>query len=219
MTIVIISFVITAIVSYLIGSFNFSIIVSRAVTHEDVRTKGSGNAGATNVLRTSGKLPAAITFLADFLKTVIAILLVSLIAKLLNIDPFYIQFLNYTAGIGCLFGHIFPLYFGFKGGKGVTTFAAVVFMLDWRTFLICISIFIIVVLISRIVSLGSIIAVATVPVVTFAFQTFDNNPNALSHALLSLVIAFVIIMKHKTNILRLMAGEETKIGNKNKDKN
>lgn len=214
MTLVILSFVVTTIVSYLIGSFNFSIIVTRLVADKDVRTQGSGNAGATNVLRTAGKLPAAVTFIADFLKTVIAIILVSVIAYLFKIDPFYIQFLNYTAGIGCLFGHIFPLYFGFKGGKGVTTFAAVVFMLDWRAFIICISIFIIIVIISRIVSLGSIVAVASVPIVIFALQTFDNNPYALSHAILSLVIAFVIIIKHKTNIIRLMTGQETKIGHK-----
>lgn len=213
MTVIIVSFVLTAVLSYFLGSVNFSIILTKKFTGTDVRTHGSGNAGATNVLRTAGKLPAALTFACDFLKTVAAILLAVLIANLLNVDTgIYLQFLKYTAGIGCLFGHIFPIYFGFKGGKGVTTFAAVVLMLDWRCFLICISIFVLVVLISKMVSLGSVIAVASVPVVTFLLEYFAHNRFALADALLSVVIASVIIFKHRANIIRVIHGKEAKLG-------
>lgn len=211
---IIISYILAAVAAYLLSSISFSIIVSKKFTGMDVRTQGSGNAGATNVLRTVGKLPAAITFICDFSKCVAAILLAMLLARLFHLTGEYSQYIKYTTGIVCLIGHIFPLYFGFKGGKGVTAAAAVMLMLDWRCFLIGIGIFIVLVLISRIVSLSSLIATVSIPFTTYIFQTADHQKYAAVDALLVAVITLIIIIRHRANISRLLKGTEPRIHSK-----
>lgn len=211
MTNVIFAYLLSAAEAYLLGSINFSIIITKKFKGTDVRSHGSGNAGATNVLRTAGKLPAALTFAGDFLKCVIAILMAVLIARLFNVNAEYSQYIKYTTGIFCIIGHIFPLYFDFKGGKGVTSAAAVILMLDWRCFCIGISLFIIVVLLTRLVSLGSLIAVASVPVLTYIFQTADHQTYAVTDTLLVLIITVIVFIKHHANISRLLKGTEPRI--------
>ncbi len=212
----ILAFLFSIIAAYLLGSVSFSILITRMFAGTDVRQHGSGNAGATNVLRTAGKLPAILTFSLDFLKCVAAILVSVLISRLFKMNVEYNQFLKYTAGIFCMIGHIYPIYFGFKGGKGVTTAAAIMLLLDWRCFLIGVSIFIIVILISRIVSLGSILAVFSIPFLTFAFQTADHAEYAVVDTILVAVIAFIIILKHRVNIVRLVQGKEQRMHSKAK---
>ena len=120
----------TAIVSYLIGSVNFSILLSKMLSGKDIRESGSGNAGATNMLRTYGKKMGIITLLLDVLKGIVVILLSRLVKNIAGTDEIY-PVISYIAGVCVILGHNFPLYFGFKGGKGVATSLGVVLMLDW----------------------------------------------------------------------------------------
>lgn len=213
---IIIAYVITAVIAYLLGSINFSIIITKKFVGTDVREHGSGNAGATNVLRTAGKLPAALTFAGDFLKCVAAILMSMAIASQFHLNVEFGQYIKYIAGIFCIVGHIFPLYFGFKGGRGVTAAAAIMLMLDWRCFCIGIGIFILIVLIIRIVSLGSLIATASIPVTTLIFQMADHKSYAVIDTLLVAVVAVIVFIKHRANIVRLFKGTEPRIQSKTK---
>lgn len=208
---IIISYVLSAAAAYLLGSISFSIIITRLFAGTDVRAHGSGNAGTTNVLRTAGKLPAILTFAGDILKCIAAILFAMLLADLFHLSGDYSQYIKYTTGILCIIGHIYPIYFGFRGGKGVAPTAAVILMLDWRCFLIGIGIFILMVLIFRIVSLSSITAAVSVPITTFIFQTADRQPYTVVDTLLVTVIVLIIISKHHANISRLIKGTEPRI--------
>lgn len=208
---IIIAYVLSAVAAYLLGSVNFSIIITRKFIGTDVRNHGSGNAGATNVLRTAGKLPAILTFAGDLLKCVVAILLSVLIASLFHLNVEFSQYIKYIAGIFCMIGHIYPLYFGFKGGRGVTAAAAIMLMLDWRCFCIGIGIFIIIVLTIRIVSLGSLIATASIPITTLIFQMADHQKFAVTDTLLVGVVAIIVFVKHRGNIVRLFKGTEPRI--------
>lgn len=213
---VILPFLLSSVAAYLLGSISFSILITRLFAGTDIRNHGSGNAGATNVLRTAGKLPAILTFLLDFLKCVAAILIAAFIAKQFNFSIEYAIVLKYVTGIFCMVGHIFPLYFSFKGGKGVTTAAAIFLLLDWRCFVIAISLFIIIVTLMRIVSLGSILAAASTPLLTLFFQLPENRKTAIINTLLVSVIAIIVIVKHRENITRLLNGTEKRIGIKTK---
>lgn len=207
----ILPYIIAAAAAYLLGSISFSIIITKKFAGTDVRSHGSGNAGATNVLRTAGKLPAILTFACDFLKCVAAILFSVLIAHLFHLNGEFTQVIKYTAGIFCMLGHIFPVYFGFKGGKGVTTAAAVALLLDWRCFLIGIGIFLIIVLITRYVSLGSMLASASLPVSTYILTKTGDGSYALFNTALIAILAVIIIIKHRANIVRLIKGNESKL--------
>ena len=146
----------TAIVSYLIGSVNFSILLSKMLSGKDIRESGSGNAGATNMLRTYGKKMGVITLLLDVLKGIVVILLSRLVKNIAGTDEIY-PVISYIAGVCVILGHNFPLYFGFKGGKGVATSLGVVLMLDWKVGLIVAVVAIAVMAVTRYVSLGSIL--------------------------------------------------------------
>lgn len=130
---------------YLLGSISFAIILTRVFAHEDVRSHGSGNAGATNVLRVAGKKASALTFLCDFLKCALSVAIgyyaLHFICLANGIDPVLARLGMYAAGFCCIIGHMYPLYFGFRGGKGVVTAAAMILLLDWRVFLICFAFF------------------------------------------------------------------------------
>ena len=223
--------------SYLLGSISFSIIFTKFFQSKDtdIRDMGSGNAGATNVLRSVGPKAAALTFLFDFLKCVASVLVgrmvFSYVCGLYDAPSVIAQYGAYIAGIACLLGHIFPIYYGFRGGKGVVTCAAMAALLDWRVFVICIVLFIITFACSKMVSLGSIIALSAFPVVTFLITYFIDykNVTALSHGpvplsyvitvtALSLVIGLVVDIKHHTNISRIKNGTEKKITFGKKDK-
>jgi len=217
--------ILALIVGYLLGSVSFSIIITKLFQKQDIRDFGSGNAGATNVMRSVGKLPAALTFIFDFLKCILSIVvgyyLFVLVCEQACAPESIAQIGKYASGIGCILGHIFPLYFRFRGGKGVTTTAALICLIDWRVFIPTFLTFLIIVLIKRIVSLGSVIGVSLYPVYTFIIMfLFDyvNTPLATDstastiYILLStaaaVVIGGIVVLQHRTNIKRLMKGEE-----------
>lgn len=225
-------FLITMVISYLLGSISFSIIFTRIFYHkEDIRTMGSKNAGFTNVLRSAGKVPAILTFIGDFGKCFLAVAIGKWIftqAAAYVASPFVlVQYGAYLAGFFCLIGHIYPCFFGFRGGKGVLTTAAMVLQIDWRVFLIGLGIFLIVFAISRIVSLGSISFAVLYPGITFCITYFldylptKGQPNSdiffqyvIVATVFSFLIALVVIVKHRENIKRLLHGTEKRIKSK-----
>jgi glycerol-3-phosphate acyltransferase PlsY len=209
--------IIVAIISYLIGSVNFSIILSRAVSGKDIRESGSGNAGATNMLRTHGKKMGVITLLLDVLKGIAAILLAVLAVKLFlggstgdDATPDY-SFVKYIAGVCVILGHNFPLYFGFKGGKGVATSLGVVLMLDWKAGLIVAVFALIIIVLTRYVSLGSILGGAAY--ILTELLTMDINKDII-RIICVIIIGGLLIIRHHANIMRLLNGTENKLGAK-----
>jgi glycerol-3-phosphate acyltransferase PlsY len=226
--VLILPFILSALSAYLIGSISFSIIFTKLLLKTDVREHGSGNAGTTNVLRTAGKLPALLTLLFDFLKAVVAIEIARFLLKFfysnMSGNPQFLQLIvtvSFVAGIFCILGHIYPLYFNFRGGKGALTAVALVALIDWRIFIVEILIFAIVVVISKYVSAGTVIAAIAYPIATLLLLIFwSNNPNigyALLDALFALFIAAIVIYKHTANIKRLLNGTELKLGQKKKE--
>ncbi|HEX3027090.1 MAG TPA: glycerol-3-phosphate 1-O-acyltransferase PlsY [Clostridia bacterium] len=210
---IILPFFLTAVAAYLIGSLSFSIIITRLLTNTDVREHGSGNAGATNVLRTAGKGPALLTFALDFLKCVVSIILALYFFGLFTGVGVDMMFIRFTGGLFCLLGHAFPLYFGFKGGKGVTTSAALVFMINWKCFLILLGVFFIVLLITKIVSLSSMIGISFFPAATLLIEYLDHAPAfyLAVNTFFALLIAGLVVLRHRKNIIRLKNGTESKI--------
>ena len=218
----------TAVAAYLIGSLNPAILITRAFTRQDIRTMGSGNAGFTNVLRSVGALPATLTIIADFMKGVIAVLIgwwiFSAMTVTNDVAPIeYEKYGRYLAGAFVIIGHVFPLYFGFKGGKGVVTTAATMAIVDWRVFLICFGVFLVIFLVTRIISLGSLAGAASFPVVTCLMIYFNDylpaigTPDELRFRFVMVstvaaaVIGVLVTVMHKENIKRLIHGEEKKI--------
>ncbi len=213
----ILAILISAVLSYLLGSFNSSILVVRLLKHQDIREFGSHNAGLTNTLRCFGKGCAALTLVGDLAKGIVAVLLSKGICELLGTGLTAqndVHFIGYIAGIFAILGHVFPIYYHFKGGKGVLVGVSVFLGIDWKVFLCLIVIFAVGLAISKYVSLGSIIAAACCPVVTFLFQFWQRGDLPmwylwLNTGLAALMGAWVIYM-HRTNIQRLKAGNENK---------
>lgn len=189
-------------VSYLLGCFNGSVMTSHFIIRDDVRKHGSGNAGLTNFYRTYGAKYALGVILCDMLKMVVAGLIGGYLFRYLHGDWTLGLLL---AGIGCELGHMFPVFFGFKGGKGILSGGTLVIMLDWRVALIAWALFILLWLVTKYVSLGSVCGTATVPVTTFLFL----GHNWLYFAL-SLVVVGLIIYCHRENIVRLVKRQENK---------
>ena len=219
-------FLLTAIAAYLLGSINTAVIVTKIVTKgkKDIRQMGSGNAGFTNVLRSVGKVPAIFTIVCDALKCVIAVIIgwfifsfVAADTAAVSSDLSYIG--KYVAGIFCIFGHSYPVYFNFKGGKGVVTAAGLMLSEDWRVFLLILATFLIVFVFTKIISISSITCAVMYAVYTFIITFFcDYRGGAgysLSYVIIStaaaLIIGVFVIVKHKENIGRLLRGEEKKI--------
>lgn len=202
---------IAAAAAYLLGSVNFAIIVGKLTDKQDIRNYGSGNAGMTNVLRTFGKLPAVLTTLGDFLKGVLAVwggrLLVTWIA---GEFPLYGYFFLLLPG---LLGHCFPVFYNFRGGKGVLICAGMICVSDWRVLLVILFVFLAAVSLSRYVSLGSILAAAAYPVSTFVFALLDGDPfsDGFLKVLLALLVGGIVIFMHRGNIQRLLEGSERKL--------
>ncbi len=194
-------------VSYLVGSINCSILISRLMK-KDVRESGSGNAGATNMARTFGTGVGVVTMLCDFLKSLLPILLTRLIFQ----DLEYWQALVAFSGFCCSMGHAFPLYFGFRGGKSVTVVGMTFLVMDWRCFVVGISVFILVVALTRYVSLGSMLAGISGPITMF-FVCRSTTGEYYSVACLA-ALALMIIWLHRENVKRLFKGEEHKFGAK-----
>lgn len=208
------------VVSYLIGSINFSIIVTKIKKTQDIRTIGSGNAGFTNVLRSIGVGPAIITFVGDFLKGLLAVYLSRLIIQtnpLAETDIFILQYSVYLSGLGCLLGHLYPCFFEFKGGKGILTSWAVTLLIDYRIFLIMILIFLALLVMTKIVSIGSLAAAISYPIVTFLVTYFwdcnevHNITYVVMCTFISLIVGVMVFYKHIPNLKRLINGAEKKI--------
>ena len=205
-------------VGYFLGSINTSIIISRLFFGEDVRNYGSGNAGMTNVLRTYGKKSAALTLLGDVLKTVIAILIGRFIGfpvmfgSVIGESAYGVSFAGYITALFCVIGHTFPAYYKFKGGKGVLCAAAAIAMLSPLTFLWLFIMFVIIVVGTKFVSLGSVIAVMTYPIL------LDRIEGTSICTVIAFMMAAIVVYNHRTNIKRLLEGKENKISIGKKDK-
>lgn len=199
--------IICFIISYLLGSINTSIIVSR-IMGSDVRNHGSGNAGATNMLRTFGKKAAFFTTLGDMLKAVVAVLITGLISKFL-LPSDYINLCKYISGIAVVLGHNYPLYFGFKGGKGIVTSLVVGIILNWQFGIIALLAGVLTIAISKYVSLGSILGIS----LYFLLSLFYIKTDIYFVAFAAILAAFAIY-RHSANIKRLVNGCESKIGHK-----
>ena len=204
--------VIVAIIAYLLGSISFSILISKKFAGFDVREKGSGNAGTTNMLRTVGKRAAAITLILDVLKGVVSVLIAFVIG--LIIKPTNPALLIQLAGIFVIVGHTFPIYFGFKGGKGIATAIGVLLTTNWQIGLICLIFGILIIVFTKMVSAGSVSAAILFPVlVPFLGGSFLTEGNYLIFAM---VIAMITTFNHRGNIKRILSGTERKLGEKKK---
>ena len=199
------------IIAYLNGSINFSVILSKKMAGFDVREKGSGNAGTTNMLRSVGKKAAAITLICDILKGVIAILIAIGFGKIFkDVNG---ALLVQVAGVAVILGHTFPIFFKFKGGKGVATSLGVLIMSNWQIGLICLVFALILIILTQMVSVGSIAAAILYPVLTlFIPQNYIVPGNYLIY---SIVLAVIIIFNHRENVKRLLNGTENRISFKN----
>lgn len=208
---------IIAVVSYLLGSINTSIIVSKLCLKKDIRNYGSGNAGFTNAVRSMGLKLALIVFFGDIAKCAVACILGQLLycGNMSFIDGAAGRLL---AGAFVFFGHIYPLYFGFKGGKGALTLAVTVAMFDWRIFLIGLAVFLIIVFITKFISLGSIVIGFLFPVAVFVFSRTNLSAMdmSLGYTFIAAVMGGTLILKHRTNIVRLFKGCESKFSFKGK---
>ena len=217
----ILSLILTAVISYLLGSCNSSIIVVRLLKHEDIREHGSKNAGLTNTLRCYGKGPALLTLLGDLAKGIVAVFLSQFIVRAVAGEGAVdLQYVGYIAGIFAILGHVFPVYYGFKGGKGALVASSVLIVIDPITFAIVIPIFIVISLTTRYVSLGSMIAAAAYPIVTFCINFFVRHhefSHCIVYTVFALITALLVIYMHRSNIRRLMNGTENKLGQKKPD--
>ena len=191
--------VLCALVGYLLGSLNGAIVISRLTQHEDVRTKGSGNAGMTNFMRNYGWSTTLLVIAVDIGKVFLAIWLASLIW------PEGGNTARMLGGVASQVGHVFPVYFGLRGGKGILSAAGVALAMDWRIFLTLFAVFLVVVILTKYVSLGSIIAAASYPI-----GFWLCFPGEYAIVALAGVMAILAIFMHRSNIVRLLHGQERK---------
>ena len=191
-----------AVLAYFLGCFNGAVVVSRYILRDDVRNHGSGNAGLTNFYRTFGGPLTLVVILSDAVKAVVAVLFAMLIAG--SISPELITLSKYWAGLFCLLGHMFPVTFQFRGGKGILSGGTIALMMDWRVALVVWGGFLILAIATRYVSLGSCWAGLSFPFVTwFVYQ--DELITVLA-----VIIGGLILWKHRGNMVRIVKGTESK---------
>lgn len=188
---------------YLLGSIPFGLLLTRAAGLGDVRTIGSGNIGATNVLRTGSKKLAALTLLLDALKGTVAVL----VAHRIGADYGFAILAGLVAALGAFLGHLYPVWLRFKGGKGVATYIGVLLGVHWPMALLFCAIWLVMAILSRYSSLSAVVASMLTPPVLWAYGRTDT-------ALLFLVLTILLLVRHRANIRRLLAGQESKIGAK-----
>lgn len=205
----IIALFLCAVIGYLLGSINFSLVISKSKYKDDIREHGSGNAGATNMLRTHGKGAAAATFLGDGLKAAVSVLIGALTFSILG---------AYIAGFSCILGHIFPIYYKFKGGKGVVTVAVMIAMTNIKTFALLLIIFLVLVIGTRFVSLGSVIAVLVYPLILSKIVFSDPAPFESFGVIFAFAVAALVTFKHRENLKRIFNHTENKISFSKKEK-
>lgn len=206
-------YIIMAIVAYLIGSISFSVIISKKMAGFDVREKGSGNAGSTNMLRSVGKKAAAITLICDILKGVVAILIAIILGNIFKNSNK--ELLLQIAGIAVVLGHTFPIFFGFKGGKGVATSLGILLMSNWQIGLICLVFGVVLIILTRMVSLGSCMAAILFPVLTLFinehYTVLTEGKSGNVYFIYSVIMAIIVLYNHRSNIKRILNGTENKI--------
>lgn len=198
---------------YLLGSVSFSIMVSKLFKGEDIRDFGSKNAGMTNILRTYGKKYALICGLGDFAKGFLAVVLGRLVFLGLAVSGFDP---GYVAGAGVVLGHMFPLYFGFRGGKGVLTGMGVIVAISPITVLVVLAVALPLLYFTRIVSMASVVGALLYPVVSFFVHRLRSQPFVLD-MIFALIFSSVILYMHRANIKRLISGTEYRFGQKPKE--
>lgn len=230
---IIAALVASAVIAYLLGSISFAVIFSKLFANDDVRNHGSGNAGATNVFRSIGVGAGVCTFFCDFGKGALAILVSRLLMNWAglpadvpeNMPMVYIA--ANIAGLGALLGHLYPLYFGFRGGKGIMTMAGIIFILSPIRFLALLGVFIIAFAFTRTVSIGSILDGITYPIITFVHCWFFQRIQqpeiyTTGYVAIQVIIAaffgLIVIIKHRSNIKRILDGTESKLVIKRKSK-
>ena len=190
-----------AVVAYFLGCFNGAVMISRRIFHDDVRSHGSGNAGLTNFYRIYGAKYALLVILCDMGKCAIA--------TAIGGNLFAYLYQDWTlgvliAGLACILGHVFPVFYGFKGGKGILAGSILLFMLDWRMALVAWVLFFLTVILTRYISLGSILAASSVAV--SAFFIYDRP----LYIALAVIIAALVVWSHRSNVVRLLKGNENK---------
>jgi len=195
-SVAIVSFLLILIAAYLLGSMNFAVIVSKMKYKQDIRNFGSGNAGMTNMMRTYGKKAAVLTLLGDILKTVAAVLFGYLLMGKAG---------AYVAGVGAVIGHTWPLYYNFKGGKGVATAITMILCTKPLLGILLLGIFIAIVAMTKYISLGSVMGAMMYPVFLANFGAVG-----IVEMSCSLIIVGLIVFNHRSNIKRLYKGEENK---------
>jgi len=205
---------------YLLGSISFAIVISKVFYKQDIRNFGSGNAGMTNVLRTFGIKAAAATFAGDFLKGTVSVLIAKAIMNTVNTAPapgvdFYKDLAVYIVVSGALLGHLKPVFFGFKGGKGISVAFGSMMAATPPITLAAFAVWGATVALTKYVSLASILAVAGYTLFTF-ISFYISGTYSIPHGVAAIVLPAVIIYAHRSNIKRLMAGTERKIGEKAK---
>ena len=210
-------YIIMAIIAYAIGSVNFSVIFSKKFAGFDVREKGSGNAGTTNMLRSVGKKAAAITLVCDILKGVVSIGIAIILGNIPNINK---ELLVQIAGVAVILGHTFPVFFGFKGGKGVATSLGVLLLSNWQIGLICLVFALALMVLTRMVSVGSCAAAVLFPVLTLFindhYTVLTEGKSGSVYFIYSVILAVIVLFNHRSNIKRILNGTENKVSFKNK---
>ncbi len=199
--------------AYIIGSLNFSILISKKFYKKNIKKMGSKNAGMTNVLRNFGVLPALVVFILDILKGIMSIFICYLICKK-SLNNNLLVCVEYMAALSVQLGHIFPIFHKFKGGKGVLVIAGSIIFINIKVFLVLITVFVLVFKFSKTVSLSSISATFFLPVSTFFINYFNKNLSGLYlflYTFFSTIISIIIIFAHKNNIKRLLEKKEPKI--------
>lgn len=211
-----ICFAVLVVISYLIGSVNASIVISK-FRGEDIRNHGSGNAGATNMLRTYGKKMAVMALVLDAIKGIIAVLIGMIVELALNnlgINNTLTQSFKYICAFFVVVGHNYPVFFGFKGGKGIATSGAVMFMMDWRAGIVVAVIALLVMAISKIVSLGSLAGALTYIIAPIFFTYVVDKTTNWWFIIVSILLAILATYRHRSNIVRIIKGTESKLGQK-----
>lgn len=202
-------YIIIAIIAYCIGSINFSVILSKKLAGFDIRQKGSGNAGSTNMLRSVGKKAAILTLICDILKGVIAIGIAILIGNIFSVTDKAL--LVQIAGIAVVVGHTYPMFLGFKGGKGVATSLGVIIIANWQIGLICLVFALVLMALTKMVSLGSCGAAVLFPVlVLFINQNYIISEGS-GYFIFSILLAILVLFNHRSNIKRILNGTENKL--------
>ena len=212
----------TALIAHLLGSFNSAIVFSRLFLHRDIRTIGSGNAGFTNSMRTGNKKISVLTLICDVLKVGIAVLIGGMLMKhCLDGEVGSRELGAYVSGFFAMLGHIFPVYFGFRGGKGVLTLCAMLLFTDWRVALICLATWGILLFFTRMVSLSVLITLPVYILTAFLLRPEGdlllfgvNIPVGLLTVGTAVLMSVIVAVKHHSNIKRILAGNENKIGQK-----